>query len=383
MRSPSNDCSMTPGADFVPRQPEGTKREAQRLFSFFKAAGGISIDTEILQPAGTLLDLYGEDIRSRAFVLNDPDRGELVLRPDFTVPVSTYHLSAKADRQRYVYLGTVFRRQLGSVPRPAEYLQVGFEDLGRFDTARADAEAFALVSDALGGTAFRPATGDLGILIAAVEGLDTAARRKSALLRHIWRPARFRSLLEKFSSATISPAREKLLRSVEQRPVAELVEAAGQLAGERTVAEIEDRIEALSEDAATPPLEKKQVEALEFLQRQRGTSTDAYEKLRRLESDLPGIKPVLDKMSERLGQLESCGVDVDSLDFDSSFGRTMLEYYDGFVFGFYSPARSNQPFAASGGRYGALTRIISKGKEIPAVGAIVRPAIVREQELRG
>ena len=382
MPAPLGDCLMNPNADLAPRQPEGTKREARRLFSFFKAAGGIEFDTDILQPAGILLDLYGEDVRSRAFVLNDPERGELVLRPDFTVPVSSFHLSAGAGKQRYVYSGTVFRRQIGSIPRPDEYLQVGFEDLGRFDTAQADAEAFALVSGALGGTAFRPSTGDLGILKAAVEGLDTTPRRKNALLRHIWRPSRFRELLERFSNERNSPARERLLRSAERRPVSELVEAAGQLAGERTFAEIEDRIEALAEDAATPPLEREQVEALEFLLGQRGSSSAVYESMRRLERELPGIVPVLDQMAERLCRLERCGIDVGELEFDAGFGRTMLEYYDGFVFGYFSPTRSDLPLAASGGRYGALTRIIGKGREIPAVGAIIRPAIVREQEMQ-
>ncbi|MDC3265334.1 hypothetical protein OAU61_04555, partial [Planktomarina temperata] len=42
---------------------------------------------DILQPADVLLDLYGEDIRARAYVTSDPLRGEQMLRPDFTVPV--------------------------------------------------------------------------------------------------------------------------------------------------------------------------------------------------------------------------------------------------------------------------------------------------------
>ena len=368
--------------DFAPREPEGTKREARRLLAVFKGAGGIEFDTGILQPAGILLDLYGEDIRSRAFVLNDPERGELVLRPDFTVPVSNFHLSSEEATRRYFYSGTVFRRQVGPVPRPDEYLQVGFEDLGRCDTSLADAEAYALVSDALEGLGFRPSTGDLGLLKAAVEGLDTVPRRKNALLRHIWRPSRFGALLERFSQAGISPARERLLRSAERSAVAELAEAAGQVAGSRTFAEIEERIEALAEDARTPPLKKAQVEALESLLLQCGSSPVACESMRRFERDLPGIKSALDRMAERLGQLERCGIEVGSLAFDASFGRTMLEYYDGFVFGFYSPTNSSLPPAASGGRYDALTRIISKGREMPAVGAMVRPAILREQVLQ-
>ena len=38
------------------------------------------------------------------------------------------------------------------------------------------------------------------------------------------------------------------------------------------------------------------------------------------------------------------GVDVDNLDFEgSSYGRTSMEYYDGFVFGFYAETRPDLP----------------------------------------
>ncbi|MCY4462221.1 MAG: ATP phosphoribosyltransferase regulatory subunit [Albidovulum sp.] len=367
----------------MPREPEGTKQEAERIFAVFKAAGGIEFDADILQPAGIQLDLYGEDIRSRAFVLNDPERGELVLRPDFTVPISSFHLSDCADSRRYVYAGRVFRRQIGAVPRPDEYLQVGFEDLGRRDRALADAEAFALVFEALDGFEFRSTTGDIGILKEAVEGLDTTPRRKNALLRHIWRPNRFQGLLEQFSDDGILPALDRLVRKVKKIPVAELAKSGGPAAGERTVAEIEARIEALAADAAAPPLEKEQVKVLEAIVRQRGASPIALESMRKLERDLPGIKPALDRMEDRLCRLEQCGIAVDALEFDARFGRTMLEYYDGFVFGFRSPTDFSLPLAASGGRYDALTRIIGKGREIPAVGAIVRPAVLREQASSG
>ncbi|MEM1067242.1 MAG: ATP phosphoribosyltransferase regulatory subunit, partial [Pseudomonadota bacterium] len=60
---------------------------AARLLAAFEAAGAARVETDILQPADVLLDLYGEDVRGRAFVTQDPSRGEMMLRPDFTVPV--------------------------------------------------------------------------------------------------------------------------------------------------------------------------------------------------------------------------------------------------------------------------------------------------------
>ena len=63
------------------------RAEGERLMAGFVAAGAVPVEADILQPAGTLLDLYGEDIRARAYVTDDPVRGEMMLRPDFTVPV--------------------------------------------------------------------------------------------------------------------------------------------------------------------------------------------------------------------------------------------------------------------------------------------------------
>ena len=53
-----------------------------------------------------------------------------------------------------------------------------------------------------------------------------------------------------------------------------------------------------------------------------------------------------------------------------------MEYYGGFVFGFYSEARPDLPPVATGGRYDALTRRLGQGREIPAVGGVIRPDLV-------
>ena len=60
---------------------------AERIYAAFLAAGAAPVEADILQPAEVLLDLYGEDIRARAYVTQDPLQGEMMLRPDFTVPV--------------------------------------------------------------------------------------------------------------------------------------------------------------------------------------------------------------------------------------------------------------------------------------------------------
>jgi ATP phosphoribosyltransferase regulatory subunit len=67
---------------------------------------------------------------------------------------------------------------------------------------------------------------------------------------------------------------------------------------------------------------------------------------------------------------------VSELDFEASYGRTTLEYYDGFVFGFYAADRPDLPSVATGGRYDALTRVLGGGRSIPAVGGVARPEVI-------
>ena len=122
------------------------KARAEALKAHFEAAGAVAVETPILQPAEVLLDLYGEDIRARAYVTQDPLRGEQMLRPDFTVPVVQMHMAFGAEPARYTYAGEVFRRQEADTGRPSEYMQVGYEVFDRADPAQSDAEVFALVS---------------------------------------------------------------------------------------------------------------------------------------------------------------------------------------------------------------------------------------------
>ncbi len=48
------------------------RAEAARLHAALLAAGAVPVEADILLPAETLLDLYGEDIRARAYITADP-----------------------------------------------------------------------------------------------------------------------------------------------------------------------------------------------------------------------------------------------------------------------------------------------------------------------
>jgi len=354
------------------------RAEAERLLAFFKAAGAQPVDADLLQPAETLLDLYGEDIRARAYVTHDPDRGEMMLRPDFTVPVVQMHMENGTEPARYAYLGEVFRTQPAGSGRAREYLQVGYELFDRDDPERADAEVFALFNEALSPLGLRPATGDIGILKAAVQTLNTTDRRKAALMRHIWRPRRFRTLLHRYTGrAEADPARTALLDRVAVEGADAVVDAAGPEIGLRRRDDVLARIAALQDDARQPPIRSSEAEVLDVILSLRETLPNAHQHLRDIAVDLPGLAASVERMARRMAALDAAGIALDDLPFEASYGRPTMEYYDGFVFGFVAEHRPDLPPVATGGRYDALTRVLGRGREIPAVGGVVRPELVR------
>jgi ATP phosphoribosyltransferase regulatory subunit len=349
-----------------------TLAEARRLRDLFAAKGGQVFKADVLQPAGTLLDLYGEDIRARAYVTTDPLRGEMVLRPDFTVPVVQMHMESCADPVRYTYSGKVFRKQETDETRANEYVQTGFEVFDGQNPAAADAEVFAAIAEGLSGLPVRAATGDIGVLMAAVRSLNTTDARKAALLRHIWRPARFRALMKRFGSGKVAPSRAALLASAD--PFA----AAGPDIGLRSRTEVAARIDALRADAAAPAITRDEIGLIDAILNLRETATNVLNTLRDIAIDMPAIGDAVTRMDARLTALDARGVDIGALEFEGSYGRTSLEYYDGFVFGFYAIDRPDLPPVATGGRYDALTAQLGQGRAVPAVGGVIRPDLALE-----
>ncbi|MEX3016532.1 ATP phosphoribosyltransferase regulatory subunit [Gymnodinialimonas hymeniacidonis] len=347
------------------------RAEAEALQAIF--AGAMPVEAPMLVSADTLLDLYGEDIRGRAFTTHDPDRGELMLRPDFTVPVVQMHMDGGAEPARYTYLGEVFRMQDAGSGRPTEYLQLGYEVFDRENPLQADAEVFALMLKALDGLPIRAVTGDIGVLLAAIEALDTTKARKTALRRHVWRPRRFRALLDRFTG-TGKPAkgRAEYLKAAEEQGLAAMIAQAGPPIGLRTTDEMNARLERLQAEAAADPIDQTQAEVLVSLLALKAPLSEAVDALQNFAVDLPGLQAAVEHFEARVEALKSAGVDVTDIPYEASYGRTQMEYYDGFVFGLLAPTPGLPPLA-TGGRYDALTRQLGGGREIPAVGGVIRP----------
>ena len=244
---------------------------------------------------------------------------------------------------------------------------MGYEVFDGTDVASADAEVFALMVDVLEGVPVQPITGDIGIILAAIDALETNDRRKAALRHHVWRPTRFKRLLERYSEgAAVSADRAALLASAKSGELATLFAANGPSIGLRSKDEISERIEILLLESETAPIAKDQIAQLENILTVKGSTADAIDALNKLHADTSAIEA-------RANALESAGVNGYDLPFEASFGRTSLEYYDGFVFGFHAPTHPDLPQISQGGRYDALTRVLGQGNGIPAVGGIVRP----------
>src|SRR5689334_2153908 len=87
---------------------EATKDlRADALVASYARAGYAPANPAILQPAEPFLDLSGEDIRRRMYLVSDQAGLELCLRPDLTIPVALDYLASPlAGRPaKFCYLG--------------------------------------------------------------------------------------------------------------------------------------------------------------------------------------------------------------------------------------------------------------------------------------
>jgi ATP phosphoribosyltransferase regulatory subunit len=184
-------------------------------------------------------------------------------------------------------------------------------------------------------------------------------------------------LLDRYTGRTpVPPARAALIAAVESESAATLVEGAGPEIGLRDAGEVAARLDALAEDAAAAPIPAGEAEVLGTILSLKAPLRDAHERLRDVCVDLPGLAPAVDLFGARIEALEAAGIDTAGLAFEASYGRTTMEYYDGFVFGFLAEGQGGLPPVATGGRYDALTLILGGGRAIPAVGGVIRPEML-------
>ena len=356
--------------------------EIKTLLSAFQEAGAVELDIPSLIDSNVLIDLYGEDLRSRAFTTSDPVNGEKILRPDFTVPIAEMHIASKKNVAKYSYSGPVWRSQPYGSKKPIEYYQVGFEYFHEIDSALADAEVFALFWRSLRNFDLEIEIGDMSILRAIVSGLDISPTKKMLLLRHLWRPNRFRELIQQLSEENSSTdTRNAIFDSLKKDQIRDYLETIGPVIGIRTIDEIEIRAKELLEEESSKPISQNTVKMLEKIQSLRCPMSDITIELSKFISLDSDLEKVCQNIDYRTDSMHKLGINAKNLNFVTSLRRASLEYYDGFVFSMALKDRPEFPPVSQGGRYDALTAVLGKDATIPAVGGIIRPEILTSVRL--
>ena len=356
---------------------------ADALVASYERAGYTRVAPAILQPAEPFLDLSGEDIRRRMYLVADPGGGELCLRPDLTIPAARDYLaSPQAGRPAtYCYLGPVFRQREDG---PAEFLQAGIESFGRADTAAADAETLALALEAtihygLDEPDIR--MGDVALFSALVGALDIAPAWKRRLAKDFNRKSSLAHDLDRLALGNPNAKSEYqgvLAALANSDPkaahalVTDLLSIAGITAvGGRSVGEIADRFLEQAELGAGSALPRETRALIERFLAISGDPDEASAELRTLAADARlALGRALDLFESRTGFLAARGVDVRRIRFSTAFGRG-LDYYTGMVFELHDPNRKVAGELVAGGRYDGLFARLGAAQPVPAVGFAV------------
>ncbi|WP_374656171.1 ATP phosphoribosyltransferase regulatory subunit [Phenylobacterium sp.] len=340
------------------------------------------VDAPILQPLGLLLELVGEAMRARLFVVQAEGGQETCLRPDFTVPVVRQHLDSGRSSGRYFYEGKAFRAS-PEPGRPDEFRQIGLErfDGGEAPALEADAEIAALAwrAAAAGGRQDLALwLGDVALFSAFVDGLGLAAPLAARVRRAAARP---RLLAGELARVDQAPAVREggrladLLSGLSEAEAATVLEEMWALAGIAPVggrgpAEIAQRLIRRAEADRAPALSADQADRIRRFLAIEAAPAQAFGVISELGG--AGLEAPLADWSRRLDLLAAAGVPVEQARFSAALGHA-FDYYDGLTFEIRSAALEGDRAVAVGGRYDSLPARLGGAAGSQAVGCMIRP----------
>ena len=351
----------------------------------FDGLGASLADVPLVQPLNLILDLAGEGLRSRLFVVQAEGGAEACLRPDFTAPVARSHIESGAAEGLYFYQGKAFRAAPEHTGRSEEFLQLGLE---RFDppgasAALADVEVAALAWRAACAGARDDLTlwlGDAALFAAFVESLDLAPILAARLIRIAKRPRLIQAELTRAGQGAAEAAGggqlADLLADLPGEGAASLLREVWSLAGVAPVggrAEIAERLVAKAHARRTPALTEAQAAAIAGYRAVEGPPQAALAQVRALAGAASSaLERAIAAWDERLARLADLGVPADALRFAPSVGHA-FDYYDGLTFEVRSQALGADRPVAAGGRYDGLLARLGGASQACAVGCMVRP----------
>jgi ATP phosphoribosyltransferase regulatory subunit len=349
----------------------------------FEAFGGVWTDAPVLQPLSLLLDLAGEAVRSRLYVVSGGVE-EQALRPDFTIPVTRAHIASGKAEGRYLYEGKAFRAPAVAQDNETEYPQIGAEVFGAVKDASAEDAAVAALAWAAASAGGRRdlsvQLGDVGLFHAFLAALKLPEPSVSRLVRVFANP---RALRAELNRAT-APAGEQrdggrlagLLADLPEGEAAGVLQELWSLAGiqpvgGRSAAEITHRLALRAESARTPPLTAAEADLIERFLKVSDQPRHALDQVESLAAEGGGdLSVTIQGWTRRLTHLVNDGAPEAAMMLSTAFARP-FGYYDGMLFEVRSVALGPDAPLAAGGRYDALPARL--GGSAGAVGCMVRP----------
>jgi ATP phosphoribosyltransferase regulatory subunit len=349
----------------------------------FQAEEATLLDPPVVQPLNLFLDLAGEVMRARLFIVQAEGRQEACLRPDLTIPIARAHIAAGAATGRYAYEGKAFRATPhGGAGHAEEFLQIGLEayqPAGIADEAHVAALAWRAAS-AGGREDLSLRLGDAALFAAFLSAIDVAGQVAGRLKRAFGRlDALEAELVRSQDGAARSSAGGELAALLGGLPEAqaaglldELWALAGiQPVGGRPATEIVHRLVARGDAAVAPKLSAGQADLIRRYVSVVDGVDAALDRIGELASE--GLAAPIAAWRERLDALAAADVPTDRMSFAAGFGRA-FGYYDGFLFDVLSTALGEWRPVAGGGRYDSLLLRLGAKASPGAIGCMVRPA---------
>jgi ATP phosphoribosyltransferase regulatory subunit len=351
----------------------------------FAAAGAQAIDAPLIQPLGVLLDLAGEAMRARLFVVQGEGGEEVCLRPDFTIPIARAHLAEGGGAGRYTYDGKAFRVAPRGSGRAEEFLQIGIEIYGGLGPPADDAEVAALAwkSAAAGGRDdLQLLMGDVSLFSAFIDALGLAESLAARLKRAFSHPRALHAELDRARAPAPEPRQgdrlSALLAGLPEAEACAVLEDLWSIAGIQPVggrkpAEIVHRLSERAIAAKAPRLSEAEAGLVHRYLTIAEPPRAALDQIADLARE-GGLKlnGALSAWSDRLDALTALGVPADHMTLATGFGR-VFSYYDGFLFEVRSAALGEEAPVAAGGRYDNLAAALGGAAGERAVGCMVRP----------
>jgi ATP phosphoribosyltransferase regulatory subunit len=377
----------------LPRETgrDGFAMSVQAIRDDLAALGARLIAPPVLQPADLYLELAGEDIRRRAFMVAVDDGPDLCLRPDMTVPACRMALADGLTPSILAYEGQVFRRQADGSAKESEFSQIGAEWCGlAHDPAAIDADVLSAALRAVRGFGVEPRVrmGDVALFLASAEALGWPAAWRGRLARGFQRPdgvSRVIAAAQADAAASAPPQARGfagLSDQDAQSRVRDALSAQGIVnVGGRPLAAIAARLIAQDQEAhidrPAPDACVRLAQALAI----DAAPIAALDQLERLLATAPSPGAAAAALAQARRRVAAVAevLPADSR-FSIGFGRG-LAYYDGAIFELEHPPLGALASLGGGGRYDGLLAALSKDPRaaaaqcaMTAAGFAVRPA---------